>query len=225
MTSIGSIIPQTSGSASKDADTLVQNYETFLTILTTQLQHQDPMDPMDSNQFTEQLVQFSGVEQQIRSNEQLENLANMMTSSNALGVLNFVGTTVTIDGSRAVLGEYGSASFAFDAESEGTADITITNENGQTIYSQTEVPISQGNQAFRWDGTDNAGNRMSRGTYSIKIDATDTNEDPIAIETDTTGVVENVDISSNEPMLLVGGQLIPTSQIKSVAAAVQTETE
>ena len=56
---------------------LVQNYETFLSILTTQLQHQDPMDPMDSSQFTQQLVQFSSVEQQIRSNDQLENLANV----------------------------------------------------------------------------------------------------------------------------------------------------
>ena len=64
------------------------------------------MDPMDSSQFTEQLVQFSGVEQQIKSNEQLENLASMMTSSNALGVLNFVGTTVTIDGSQSYLNDF-----------------------------------------------------------------------------------------------------------------------
>ncbi|WP_319530041.1 flagellar hook capping FlgD N-terminal domain-containing protein [uncultured Cohaesibacter sp.] len=225
MTTIGSIVSQSSTTASSDTASLVQNYETFLTLLTTQLQHQDPMDPMDSSQFTQQLVQFSSVEQQIKSNEQLENLASMMTSSNALGVLNFVGTTVTIDGTKAYLNDYGSATFAFESAGEGSADITISNANGQIVYSESGVGISPGNQAFNWDGTDNAGNRLAKGTYTISINATDANDDAISITTDTTGVVENVDISSSEPMLVVGGQQIPTSQIKSVAAAAKTATE
>nr|WP_321980571.1 flagellar hook capping FlgD N-terminal domain-containing protein [uncultured Cohaesibacter sp.] len=217
MTSIGSITSQAVTSASTDSSNLIQNYETFLTVLTTQIQHQDPMDPMDSSQFTEQLVQFSGVEQQIKSNEQLENLASMMTSSNALGVLNFVGTTVTIDGSQSYLNDFGSTSYSFSSDAAGTADISIRTVDGTTVYTTNDVDISEGDQTFTWNGTDNSGNRLPSGTYVIEFDTT--NEDggtEVTIDTDAVGVVSNVDLSSSVPMLMVNGQRIQTSQIKSV---------
>nr|WP_321456000.1 flagellar hook capping FlgD N-terminal domain-containing protein [uncultured Cohaesibacter sp.] len=218
MTSIGSIASQAVTSASNDNTSLIQNYETFLTVLTTQLQHQDPMDPMDSSQFTQQLVQFSSVEQQIKSNEQLENLASMMTSSNALGVLNFVGTTVKIDGSQANLNQYGSATYTFTSEDAGTANISIKNANGNIVYQQSDVAISEGEQTFKWDGTDNSGNRMQKGTYTISFETEDEEGNSLNIDTDATGVVSDVDLSSSVPLLIVNGQSIQTSQIKSVSS-------
>ncbi|WP_321447535.1 flagellar hook capping FlgD N-terminal domain-containing protein [uncultured Cohaesibacter sp.] len=217
MTSIGSITSQAVTSASADSSSLIQNYETFLTVLTTQIQHQDPMDPMDSSQFTQQLVQFSGVEQQIKSNEQLENLASMMTSSNALGVLNFVGTTVKVDGSQSYLNDFGSSTYSFSADAAGTADISIRTLDGNTVYTTNDVNITEGEQTFTWNGTDNSGNRLPKGTYVIHFDTA--NEDggtEVSIDTDTMGVVSDVDLSSSVPMLMVNGQAIQTSQIKSV---------
>lgn len=217
MTSIGSITSQAVTNASSDSSSLIQNYETFLTVLTTQIQHQDPMDPMDSSQFTQQLVQFSGVEQQIKSNAQLENLANMMTSSNALGVLNFVGTTVKVDGSQSYLSDFGSTSYSFSSDEAGSADISIRTLDGNTVYTKNDVNITKGEQTFTWKGTDNSGNRLPKGTYIIHFDTA--NEDggtEVKIDTDTVGIVSDVDLSSSVPMLMVNGQAIQTSQIKSV---------
>ncbi len=223
MTTIGNITSQAISSSSKDKSGLVQNYETFLTLLTTQLQNQDPMEPMDSSKFTEQLVQFSAIEQQIKSNEQLENLAGMMTSSNALGVLNFVGTKVTIDGSRGDLKSWGSVDYKFESPSEGSAEITVRNDAGKIVFNQADVSITKGEQTFKWDGTDSSGNRLANGTYTIQIHAKDAEGTGILIDTDVTGVVENVDLSSSEPLLIINGQKVPTSQIKSVANATASE--
>ncbi|WP_316860508.1 flagellar hook capping FlgD N-terminal domain-containing protein [uncultured Cohaesibacter sp.] len=216
MTSIGSITSQTASSSAADKTGLIQNYETFLTVLMTQLQHQDPMEPMDSGEFTQQLVQFSSVEQQIKSNEQLESLAEMMTASNALSVLNFVGTTVTIDGSQAYLDKFNDTSYSFTAETEGTADIYITNADGTVVYAQSDYAFSSGEQTFSWDGADESGNRMASGTYTINFDAKDMDGNAMTLSTDTSGVVTDVDLSSTVPLLMVNGQSIQTSQIKSV---------
>ncbi|TLP48167.1 MULTISPECIES: flagellar hook assembly protein FlgD [Cohaesibacter] len=224
MTTIGNITSQAVSNSAQDKTGLVQNYETFLTLLTTQLQNQDPMEPMDSSKFTEQLVQFSAIEQQIKSNEQLENLANMMTSSNALGVLNFVGTTVTVDGSRGNLSSYGSVDYSLESESAGSAEITIRNDAGDIVYNEADVSLTEGQQTFKWDGTDSSGNRMAPGTYWIQINAKDAEGAAISVDTDMTGVVDNVDLSSSQPMLIINGKSVPTSQIKSVARPTDSGT-
>ena len=216
MTTIGNVTSQAPSVSRGDGAGLIQNYETFLTILTTQIQYQDPMEPMDSSQFTEQLVQFSSVEQQIKSNQQLENLTSMMTASNALGVLNFVGTNVKVDGSRGQLGSFDTVPFGFKASTAGSAEITIRNSNGEIVANFNEVEIKEGDQTFEWDGKDGSGNRLSPGTYSILISAKDANDKRISIDTDTTGIVQNVDLSGSEPMLIINGQRIPTSQVLSV---------
>ena len=217
MTSIGSITPQTvdSNTISGTGD-LMGNYETFITLLTTQLQHQDPTEPMDTNQFTEQLVQYSAIEQQIKTNDQLENLGAMLTSSNALGALGFVNTTVTIDGSKAYLNEYGPTDFAFNAASSGTADVTIFDAKGGIVYHDTNIQIAAGDQAITWDGDNNSGSRMDSGVYSILINAVDPDGNDITLTSDYSGQVTNVNFSSSEPMLEVGGQTIQMSQIKAV---------
>lgn len=218
MTTIGSVIPAgSSSSAVSDNNTLINNYETFLTLLTTQLRNQDPMEPMDSNQFTQQLVQYSAVEQQIKANEKLDNLAAMTTANNALSALNFVDKTVTIDGTRGYLNSSGKATFSFDAEQAGKARMIIRNANGDIVANVSNVSISKGSQTWDWKGTDAAGNRMPKGDYSVQIDATTTDGDAISINSDSTGTVTNVDVSSSEPMLTVNNQTIKMSQIKSVS--------
>jgi flagellar basal-body rod modification protein FlgD len=87
--------------ASTDDDGIADNFQTFLTLLTTQLQHQNPMDPLDTNQFTQQLVQFAGIEQQLKSNEQLKSLVEIEKSAQATQALVYVGSNVAVDGSKA----------------------------------------------------------------------------------------------------------------------------
>ena len=217
MTTIGSVTPSTTSNAAKDNAALIGDYETFLTILTTQLQNQDPMEPMDSSEFTNQLVQYSSVEQQIKTNDQLEALTNMITSSNALSALNFVDTTITIDGSKGYLDEYGSVTYTFDADKEGKGSVTIFNESGEIVANYTDVEVTEGRQSFQWDGNDFSGNRMAKGIYSIVVKAETEGGTKVAIQSEVTGEVTDVDLSSSEPMLTVDGQTIKLSQIKSVS--------
>src|SRR5437667_1743204 len=89
-----------SSSTGVDSATIANNFQTFLTLLTTQLRNQNPLDPLDTNQFTAQLVQFAGVEQQLRQNDQLATLINIEKSAQSTKALAFVGNTVAVDGSK-----------------------------------------------------------------------------------------------------------------------------
>ncbi|MET0708690.1 MAG: flagellar hook capping FlgD N-terminal domain-containing protein, partial [Tardiphaga sp.] len=97
--------PSTVNSSTADTSTtttgIADNFQTFLTLLTTQLQNQNPLDPLDTNQFTQQLVQFAGVEQQLKSNDQLKTLVAMQKSAQSTEALIYVGQTVAVDGKTA----------------------------------------------------------------------------------------------------------------------------
>src|ERR1700745_1003382 len=96
------------------------NFNTFLTLLTTQLQNQNPLDPLDTNQFTQQLVQFASVEQQINMNTQLQTLVSLQQTAQNSQALGFVGKTVTVSGSTAPLIN-GQAQWTFNPPSPAKA--------------------------------------------------------------------------------------------------------
>src|ERR1700716_3047093 len=140
--------PGTTSSGSKTTTSstatagIADNFQTFLTLLTTQLQHQNPLDPLDTNQFTAQLVQFAGVEQQLKSNDQLTSLVKLQTAANATTALAYVGSTVAVDGSTAKFD--GSATWNLKADKAATSTITITSSTGQTAYTGS-FSLKQGN--------------------------------------------------------------------------------
>src|SRR3954469_16154064 len=99
-------LPSKGGSGSLNSSTgstIAGNFQSFLTLLTTQLKNQNPLDPLDTNQFTQQLVQFAGVEQQLRTNDQLSNLVSMQQTTQATQALDFVGKNAVVDGSTATM--------------------------------------------------------------------------------------------------------------------------
>src|SRR5213080_3441918 len=115
---------------------LAGNFDTFLKLLTTQLKNQNPLDPLDTNQFTQQLVQFAQVEQQLKQNDQLATLISIEKSAQATTALAFVGSTVAVDGTTAALTR-GQATWSFNVPKPVSATITIQSANGQTAYSGT----------------------------------------------------------------------------------------
>ena len=210
--------PVTSSSSSTTASTaktgIADNFQTFLTLLTTQLQNQNPLDPLDTNQFTQQLVQFAGVEQQLRSNDQLKSLIDLQKSAQATAALAYVGNTVAVDGSTGQLNS-GSATWNLKTDTAANATITITSSNGQTVYSGT-YSLNQGNTSFVWDGKGNDGTQWPSGAYKLTTTAKDTSGNTIAIATETQGVVDSVDLTSTPALLSIGGQNYTTDQIKRV---------
>lgn len=192
---------------------IADNFQTFLTLLTTQLQNQNPLDPLDTNQFTQQLVQFAGVEQQLKSNDQLKSLIEIEKSAQATQALVYVGNTVAVDGSKAQFDK--SATWNFQSEKDTSATITITNSTGQTAYSGSYA-LKQGGSSFVWDGKGNDGVQWPAGTYTLTATGKDSSGNNVAISTEVQGVVDSVDLSASPPLLSIGGQSYTTDKIKRV---------
>src|SRR6185503_18748183 len=124
----------TSSTTGVDKGTLAGNFQTFLTLLTTQLKNQNPLDPLDTNQFTAQLVQFAQVEQQLKQNDQLATLVSLQKTAQNTAALEFVGQTVGVDGATTQLSN-GSAIWNLDVPKPATGTITIKTATGQTAFS------------------------------------------------------------------------------------------
>ena len=214
------VVSATSTSSSSSSSTsstatqgIADNFQTFLTLLTTQLQNQNPLDPLDTNQFTQQLVQFAGIEQQLKSNEQLKSLVEIEKSAQATQALVYVGNTVAVDGSKAAFDK--SATWNFQSEKDATATITITSSTGQTAYTG-DFSLTQGNSSFVWDGKGNDGVQWPAGTYTMTATGKDSSGNTVAISTEVQGIVDSVDLSASPPLLSIGGQSYTTDKIKRV---------
>ena len=192
---------------------IADNFQTFLTLLTTQLQNQNPLDPLDTNQFTQQLVQFAGVEQQLKSNDQLKSLIAIEKSAQATQALAYVGNTVAVDGSTQQFN--GSATWNLKAAKDATATVTITSSTGQTVYTG-DYTLSQGNASFVWDGKGNDGTQWPAGTYKLTATGKDSSGQDVGIATEIQGVVDSVDLTASPALLSIGGQTYTTDQIRRV---------
>jgi flagellar basal-body rod modification protein FlgD len=197
-----------------DKNTIAANFNTFLQLLTTQLKNQNPLDPLDTNQFTQQLVQFAQVEQQLKQNEQLATLVALEKTAQATTALAYVGTTVAVDGQTATLSD-GQASWSFTAPKPVTATVTIRSATGQTAYSGSYT-INPGAQNFVWDGRDGSGVQWPAGNYTLSITAKDASGQAVSIASEVQGVVESVDLTQSPPLLSIGGQNFTLDRIKRV---------
>jgi flagellar basal-body rod modification protein FlgD len=193
------------------------NFNTFLQLLTTQLKNQNPLDPLDTNQFTQQLVSFAGVEQQINMNTQLKTMVALQQTAQATQALNFVGATVAVNGSGAQMVN-AQAQWTYTPTSAANATFTITNSTGQTVFSQSGV-VQPGAQQFTWNGVGNTGQQWLDGNYTLSVTATDpATGKSAAVPTQVNGVVSSVDLTQNPPVLTVGGQNFTVNQILRVIA-------
>ena len=206
----------TNKTSSSATSGIADNFQTFLTLLTTQLQNQNPLDPLDTNQFTAQLVQFAGVEQQLKSNEQLKSLIEIEKSAQATQALVYVGNTVAVDGSKAQFDK--SATWNFQTEKDTSATVTITNASGQTAYTGSYT-LKQGNASFVWDGKGNDGTQWPAGAYKMTATGKDSSGKDVAIATEIQGVVDSVDLTASPALLSIGGQNYTTDQVKRVVRA------
>jgi len=202
------------GTNALGAQSLAGNFNEFLQLLTTQLKNQNPLDPLDTNQFTQQLVEFSGVEQQINMNSQLTTLIGLQQTAQSAQAASFVGATVAVSGTTSQMTN-SQATWNYSVTSPATASVTITNASGQTVFTQTGT-VQPGAQQFTWNGIGNNGQQWPDGAYTLAITATGANGQSVAVSTQVQGVVSSVDLTKNPPVLTVGGQNFTLSQIQSV---------
>jgi flagellar basal-body rod modification protein FlgD len=205
----------TGSTGSGDASMLGSNIETFLTLLTTQLKNQDPTSPMDTNQFTQQLVAFSGVEQQINTNKNLQSLIALQTSSEAISALPMVGKTIQYSESTAPLSN-GQASFTYTLPTTAAAaNLLVEDPNGTIVY-QTTAATSAGSHSFLWNGQTISGATSPDGAYSLAVVAADASGKAIPATVTATGTIDGVSVVNNVPTFDVGGIKVPMSDLLTV---------
>lgn len=226
----------------KDRKTIAQNFDAFLSLLTTQLKNQSPTDPLDANQFTQQLVQFSSVEQQLKTNDLLSAMAKNFGGGagtggvggkmNAASAASLIGVQVSADASvqkltqqrdtnNRLIEEY-RAAFPVKLQPNYTNyEVTVADESNNIVYSGKWVPPGTGDQNFVWDGRRTNGEQVDpTKSYNIQVSGQlNTNPNVKSLmSTDRTGVVSAVDLSGSEEMVTFGPFTVPMSKVKRVAA-------
>jgi flagellar basal-body rod modification protein FlgD len=227
-TSVGSAVQQvvsgttqlpasssSSSSTSGSDGTLAGNFQTFLTLLTTQLQNQNPLDPLDTNQFTQQLVQFAGVEQQLKTNDQLTSLVSLQQTTQATQALDFVGKKAVVDGSTATMTN-AAVAWQLSVPAASTLTINISNSTGQNVFTGSYGVNAGDNQVFSWNGLGNDGTQWPDGKYTMTATGADASGNPVAVSTQIQGLVNSVDLTQSPPLLSIGGETYTISQIKSI---------
>jgi flagellar basal-body rod modification protein FlgD len=225
------ISKQTQGSGSSNTSTtqsgddalasLSGDYTNFLTLLTAQLKNQDPLSPMDATQFTQQLVQFSAVEQQINGNKKLDELIGLQSTANAYGAVGFVGTEIAADSSDVPLQD-GKAKFDYTIEKTGVATLKILDASGNIVMLK-QVDAQVGTHPVEWDGTDYFGNQLPDGKYTVNVSVTDTATGKATDATITSyGKVDQAVIADGKVFLKMGDVSVPLEDVIRIS---KPETE
>jgi len=207
-----------SSSSSAVSASVQSEYNTFLTILTTELQNQDPTSPLDTNQFTSQLVQFSALEQNLQTNSYLQQMVTNQTQGQVNSALGYLGHTVQATGDSFQLDGTSSdtPTLAYSLASNATtATLNVINSSGQTVR-QMSVDTAAGANSETFDGQDASGEQLPAGTYTFQVQAADSKGTAIAATTYETGEVTGIDTTDGVVNLHIGGVIVPAANVVQV---------
>jgi flagellar basal-body rod modification protein FlgD len=202
---------------------LATNFDTFLTLLTAQLKNQDPLSPMDSTAFTQQLTQMTGVQQQLLTNDLLTSL--LAAQQGGIGsASNYIGKDITAAWSADKL-TGGKATWSYELGANATAaKLQVLDSTGKVVWSGDAPDLKTGTHDFTWNGKTTAGGQMSDGgVYTLKITASNASG-TVASQVLMRGQVTGVEMYDGAPYLTVGNSIIPVSTVISLQqhAAAQT---
>src|SRR6266481_7091700 len=210
------VAPTSGSSTGTTSPGIADNFQTFLTLLTTQLQNQNPLDPLDTNQFTQQLVEFAGVQQQLNTNSELTTLVALQQTAQSTQALSFVGKTEVVKGDTAALTN-SSATWDLNVPTNSTLNISIANSSGQTVFTGKYAANAGDNQPFTWNGQGNDGTKWPDGQYKLTATAADGSGNSVGVTTEVQGVVDSVDLTQSPPLLSIAGQTYTVNQIRRIA--------
>jgi flagellar basal-body rod modification protein FlgD len=208
-----------SAAASTAANPLVSltsNFGDFLNLLMTQLQNQDPTSPMDANSFTNELVEFSSVEQQINTNTSLNTLIQLTQAADVTQASAVVGKQVMVQSTQVPLQD-GSGTVVFTANTAGPATITVQNANGGTLQ-QVTVNAAQGANSWTWNGTNSSGQTLPDGAYTVTVTNAAAGAGGAALPFTVVGTATGVTTANNTVNLELGALSVPFSNVVSVGS-------
>ena len=193
---------------------LGQTYDQFLTLLTTQLKNQDPLNPMDSKDFTSQLIAMANTEQQIAQTQKTDELIKLTQATAANQALNYIGLDVNYVGDKFIRYDGYSTSIKYNLPADGIkGKITILDSNGQVVWSANPA-LTAGEHGFVWDGKDNFGQNLPVGSYQVAIAVENADGGAVTPIIRVPGLVSGIDTDEFGQVLLnVGDQKIPISAV------------
>ena len=193
---------------------LNSDYNTFLQLLTTQLKNQDPLSPMDTNTFTQQLVEMNGVQQQLQTNSLLQTLVN--ASSGAGPAVNLIGKQVQASSPTVGLNG-GQANWTYELDGNAAAaTLTVTDAANNVVWSQAAPDLSSGQHQFTWNGQTLTGGQVTSGNYTLNIKANDANLQALGTNVYVQGVVTGVSSNSSGTQLNLGSTSVNYTNVTQV---------
>lgn len=213
-------VSQATAAVNTGIGALASNYETFLHLLTTQLKNQDPLSPLDNNQFTQQLTQMTGVQQQLLTNQLLTQLLGQGQADLGGGAINLIGKQVTVESNDAVVAE-GKAQWTYNLP--GTAadtTLSVLDANGRAVWTGKASDNSRGDKTFQWNGKDLSGRQAADGaTYRLQIEARDSNGAVMNATASVTGIASRIQTVDGQTVLTVGQIKAPLTAVTGVQVA------
>jgi flagellar basal-body rod modification protein FlgD len=189
----------------------------FLTLLITQLQHQDPLNPTDSTEYTAQLAQFSSLEQLSNVNQNLEYLQLYQASINNAQAVSFIGKQIMALGNAIEVDQGAADGCEFDLTADAAGvTVNIYDEGGDLVKTIEAGAMDAGRQTVQWDGTDQNGNPVADGNYTFEVMAVDADDQHVEAVTYTSGVVSGVTFSQGTTYFIMKNQRIAIGDIVEV---------
>lgn len=172
---------------------------------------------MSTDTFTSELAQFAGVEQQVETNQNLATLISLNEDSQMTSDTSLVGQTATADSTTLPL-QNGSASLSFSGTSGETVAIAVANSSG-TIVKDAVVTANSGTNTWTWDGTDNSGNTLSNGAYSVAVETIDSSGTTSAVPFTVNGTITGVTKGTSDMEVEMGTADIPMSEVTNISGS------
>ena len=196
----------------------------FLRLLVTQLQYQDPLNPMDSTEFTAQLAQFSSLEQMNNLNKQMEYLLMYQSSINNSQSVDFIGKEIqaAINAFEVKNSEISKLSYAIDSD-VSIVTVNIYAEDGNLLRSLNQGAANAGKHEIDWDGKDANGNTVPDGIYTFEVKAVDNKGNDVQTKNFVSGQVTGITFEEGTTYLLLGGLKVPVGAVVEILSAQEFE--
>lgn len=195
----------------------VVTQDDFLKLLIAQMQNQDPLKPMDNQEFAAQLATFNSLGQLIDINSKLGGMQSNQGAANHLNAVSLIGKEIETNGNTVSLGEGSAAAIPYQLSANAArVAVTIRNGAGEIVRQLAAANQQAGEQTLVWDGKDSAGRSAPGGLYSFEIAAVDANGKNIPSSGLVRGIVTGVNLEGSEPLLEVGGLSVPLSSVTKV---------
>lgn len=230
MSYVDSLLSATSGSSASSttsSSTSGLGMDAFLQLLVTQLQYQDPLDPMDDKEFVAELAQFSSLEQLTEINSGIEGLSSLNQEQQMIGAVNFIGKTIEANGTAVSVEDGKATAVTFTLpEDAATCLVNVLDSTGQIVRTVDLGATTAGQVEFKWDGKDYDGKAVDDGQYQVAVTATNADSEVMKVSSTMTGKVEGLQqVSGSYYLDIGGGRYVAFTDITNVVNETTTTEE